>query len=425
MKVVLVQPRYFNVWEALGLGYLGACAQKLPHPPELSFFQGRFDTDEIIVDAGSTADIVAFSCVSPVFKQAVELARRMKQRNPKVWTVFGGPHPSAVPEDCLREEGVDQVVVGEGERAFEELLGGRRDALINGERLATLDDLIPDRALIKNERTVDLCEQMTGLRIASFQSTRGCPFRCAFCGERAVSGVHHPVDNPVRERSPGHLLDEVETVAGHLRLDHFKFVDATWNTSPGSNERIKRFCEEKLRRGISLSWEANIHAAFATHELLALMKEAGCSMINVGCESGSDRILKTMRKGVTTAKIKEVFEWGRRLGLKRRAFFLIGMPEETDDDLVLTERLVDEIKPDVFGVTILCPYPGSDLHDPSHMRDYDWSVADEYSNPYWGTASHSNADLKRWQQRLTRKFGDILAWHHTAINEGGSCDPNA
>ena len=118
-----------------------------------------------------------------------------------------------------------------------------------------------------------------------------------------------------------------------------------------------------------------------------------CSLAGWSYASRNRRLLAPE---VSVEKIRKVFEWSREIGLERRAFFLIGMPNETVTDIHLTEKLISEIDPDVFGVTILCPYPGSDFYDPETMKYYDWSVADEYSNPYWKTRHLSNQDLRYW-----------------------------
>jgi len=418
MKVTLVQPRYFNIWEALGLAYIGSYAKKkFPGKLKISFYQGYFDDDHTIIDDAKQSDIVAFSCTSPVFKHGVELARTIKLLNPEVRTVFGGFHPSAVPNDCIAEEAVDQVIVGEGEVAFLKVLSGDISPIIYGDRFMELNELFPDRELMKNFRTVDLCERQIGKRVTSFQSVRVCPFRCAFCSERVVTGVFNRKTNPLRQRDVKHLLDEIKWVASKYSLDYFKFSDATWNTSDKSNEKVVEFCEEKIRQNINLPWEANVHAAFINKAMLKIMKKAGCQMINVGCESGSQKILNDMRKGITVEKIRKVFQWGKELGIERRGYFLIGMPNETIKDIRMTERLIEEIQPDVFGITILCPYPGSDFYNSATMKNRDWSFADEYSNPYWETAHFSNVELKKWQDYFAEKFSSNLAWHNKIIKE--------
>ena len=247
MKVTLIQPRYFNIWEALGLAYIGAYAkEKFLGKLDISYFQGYFDSDETIIEQSKDSDIVAFSCTSPVFKHGVELARRLKKHNPNIRTVFGGFHPTAVPQDCLEEDGVDQVVAGEGEEAFLKILNGNKDRIIQGDQFQAFNAIFPDRELVKNGRTLDLCQKQIGKRITSFMSNRVCPFRCTFCAERIVTGIFNRASNPVRERDPQHQLEEMRRVHDQYHLDYFKFADATWNTSA---DKVIAFCEEKIRQG--------------------------------------------------------------------------------------------------------------------------------------------------------------------------------
>ena len=136
MKVTLIQPKYFNIWEALGLAYIGAYIKKsFPGKLELSFYQGNFDDDRTIIEEAKTSDLVAFSCTSPVFRPALRLAEAIKEIRPEVKTIFGGFHPSAVPNDCLEEGAIDQVVIGEGEEAFlRQPVAGRRSQSLLASR---------------------------------------------------------------------------------------------------------------------------------------------------------------------------------------------------------------------------------------------------------------------------------------------------
>src|SRR5882724_5616469 len=112
MRISLVHGKYFNSWEALGLGYIGGYLRNhVPHA-EINFFQGCFDSDDEIVQGCADSDIVAFSCTTPTVPHSRNLCRRIKALNPKVWTVAGGYHPSADPEPVPE---FDTIVVGEGE----------------------------------------------------------------------------------------------------------------------------------------------------------------------------------------------------------------------------------------------------------------------------------------------------------------------
>lgn len=410
MKVTLVQPRYVNIWEAIGLGYIAAyCKKNFKGPLEIEYYQGYFDSDELIVSKAKTSDVVGFSCTSPTFKSGLSLAQRIKEINPNVRTVFGGYHPTALKEKVSQYHGVDQVIVGEGEKAFLSILNGNTEKIVTGKPVQFSELPHPDRDVIKNHREVDLCYSMIGKRIASFQSARVCPFQCIFCSERIITGAYNKLTNPIRLRDDGDLLDEIQAVVKKYKLDMFKFVDATWNTSV---DKVINFCKRKIAQKDTTEWECNIHAALTNEEMFYWMKEASCIQINVGCESGSPKILKKMKKGITVDKIADVFSWAKKYEIARRGFFSIGMPDESLEDIRLTEKLVEEIRPDVFGVTILCPYPGSELYDDKKFSDIDWSGADEYSNDFWRTEHFSNQELKYWQNYLVEKFKDNLAWRH-------------
>lgn len=413
MKVTLIQPYYFNVWESIGLAYIAAyCKKHFKQRLDINFYQGYFDSDEQIIKGAVDSDIIAFSCTSPTFKHGVKLARRLKELNPRIKSVFGGYHISAL-HNYLNDDCIDQMVVGEGEKAFLQILEGNNDRIVTGLSIGFEELPWPDRDLIKNQRTIELCRQMVGRRITSFQANRVCPFHCKYCAEKVVTGIYNKRTNPIRSRNVKDLLDEIEYVTGKYTIDYFKFVDATFDTS---SEYVISFCEEKIRRNFPLEWECMIHAEKAKKEIFPWLRKANCKQINVGCESGSTRILREMRKGTTVEKIINVFDWAKENEIQRRAFFILGMPTEKKEDILMTEKLTERIQPDVFGVTILCPFPGSDLYDHEKMKDIEWEKTDEYSNDFWHTDNFTNSKLKNWQQYLTQKFKDKLAWHHSIID---------
>ena len=229
-----------------------------------------------------------------------------------------------------------------------------------------------------------------------------------------MTGKFNRKSNPVRQRDAHDLLDEIEWVHNTYRLDSFKFCDATWNVSA---EHVISFCQAKIERGFALPWECNVHAGLANKEMFYWMKQANCQQMNVGCESGSPRILKSIKKGVSVESIAQVFDWAREIGLERRSYFLIGHPGETADDIRLTEKLVERIEPEVFGVTILCPYPGGDLYEHEKHKNIAWEGTDEYANDFWQTEHLSNRELKKWQDYLAEKFSRSLCWHNQVIQE--------
>ena len=406
-KVVLVQPYYENIWEPIGLGFIAAYLKKhYDGELELQCFQGNFDTDELIISECAKADIVGFSCTSPAWPHALRLANKIKSKNPNVKTVVGGFHPSALPDECISEESIDHVVMGEGEETFLHIVNGTiTDAIVPGTKPPMQEMPWPDREVIKNYRTVGLCESMNGKRIASFQCNRVCPVNCAFCAERIVTGRFNKRNNPIRTRDIEDLLDEIDHVTKQLDLNYFKFVDATFDISP---KFVIDFCKAKIARGNTTEWECLIHCSFTTKEMFEWLKKAQCHQVNMGVESGSDKILKDIGKGLRVKTIRKAFAWAKEAGIERRGFFLFGMPNETREDLLMTERLIDEITPDVVGFTILCPYPGTALYKPEFNDNIDWETADEYSNDFWCTEHFTNIELKAQQAYFKTKYDLLL-----------------
>jgi radical SAM superfamily enzyme YgiQ (UPF0313 family) len=286
-----------------------------------------------------------------------------------------------------------------------QILNGDRAPVIHGQKLHFSELGWPDREAIKNERTIELCEAMNGKRITSFQANRVCPVRCVFCAEHTVTGTRNRKTNPIRSRDHSDTLDEIQRVVKDYELDYFKFVDATFDITA---DFVIEFCKEKIARGLDTEWECLVHPAFATEEMFYWLAKSNCQQINMGCESGSDKVLKKVGKGTTSKTLRNVFKWAKDQGVERRGFFILGMPNEDREDIRLTEQLIDEIEPDVVGFTILCPYPGSDLYDHEKYKNIDWAETDEYSNDFWYNDAHTNQELKAWQAFFTKKYEHLL-----------------
>lgn len=383
------------------MGYLAGYLREKGYR-DLAFYSGFFDRDEAIIQGCLDADIVAFSCTSPQMAHAVKLATKIKRTDNYI--VFGGVHPSALPQDTLVNECVDAVVVGEGEQAFFDIVKGKRDPIVHHPYLEDLDSLpFPDRRLIKQERNIQQAYADNGERIASLLSSRGCPFRCVFCAS------HQVWTRRVRYRSPENILEEFERVVKDWGIDFMKFSDDTFTV----NKRIViEFCEGKIRKGMRTPWGCNIRADTADEEMLTIMRRAQCREVWVGVESGSPQILHDMKKDINIEEIKRSFKKTAELGFFRRAYILLGMPNEDYEDIRLTEELIDEIKPDSVGFTILAPYPGTEFYQPELHAQVDWSVVDEYENRLTSTAYLSNEDLYREQQRLVGKYQGSLVFRH-------------
>ena len=410
VKVTLIRPHYFSVWESLALGYIASYLKKhYPSDLEIKFYDGFFDSDKTIIEGSVDSNFVAFSCTSPQMKHALSLAKAIKEEKLESITVFGGHHPSSLPEQTLALPNVDVVVVGEGEKGMSDLIGFKevvgvlpRKNLYNSPIIEDLDTIpFPDRKLIRQDRTLALTEKNDGERIASILSGRGCLFHCAFCtGDRDVFGTQ------VRKRTVGNVLDEIKQLVHDWHIDFLKFADAEINTNLFW---VQAFCAEKFTQGITVPWGANIHAAIIDRTTLEFMKKANCREIWVGVESGSPRILKEIRKGTNIQQIENVFKWAKGCGIRTRAYFMVGFPSETREDFDMTLDLAERLDADIMGMTILCPYPGTQLYSEKY-RGVDWSKTDEYGNDFYSTENFSSEELKAMQAEFTEKFKDRLCF---------------
>jgi len=405
MKITFISPYYPNIWENLGVAYISSYIKNKKPSIELQFLHGNFDND--IVKKCIDSDVVAFSATTPTFNKVLEMATTIKELNSSIYITVGGWHVTALRKNVW--DVIDTIVIGEGEWAFNEIINGNRDKEIFGKMLPFNKLPWPNRKLIKQDKTLDLCDSICNERIASFQSRRGCPMNCTICAESCMTE-----NTKVRVRKPLDLLSEIKYVNDIYNITKFKFLDPTWCYPKSA---VFNFCEEKIKSGIDIKWEGMAHAAFLDKDMLKVMKASGCDQINIGVESGSQEILNDINKGVTVEKIKKVFKWGHELDLNMRAFFILGTPLESYDSIKKTEQLAEEINADVLGFTMLCPYPGSDYYNLVKHKDIDWSRADEYSNDFWETKNFTNAELKDIQNKFKNKFVDKLNWHQSIIKD--------
>ncbi|MCP3965335.1 MAG: radical SAM protein [Lentisphaerae bacterium] len=259
----------------------------------------------------------------------------------------------------------------------------------------------PDRKAIKNERTIDLCESINGKRTASFQLNRGCKVHCKYCAEVVMTGKYNSRTNPIRTRDYRDIINEILYVKHGYGINYFKIVDATFDKDV---QTVVEFCMRKISTGLDLPWEANIHPGFVQDEaVFKLLAQANCEQINVGVESGSQRILNKIGKGTKVDHIRNVFKWAKEYGITTRAYFILGMPGEVAADHLLTDKLIEDIRPDYVGFTILCPYPGTDFYS-EKFKDIVWSKTDEYSNDFWETDECDNDTLELTQSFFTDKY---------------------
>jgi radical SAM superfamily enzyme YgiQ (UPF0313 family) len=136
------------------------------------------------------------------------------------------------------------------------------------------------------------------------------------------------------------------------------FEDDTFTVN---KKRVLEFCKKYKERGLDIAWACNARADL-DYETMKAMKKAGCRLVIVGYESGSDEILKNIKKGITTQQIREFAKNARRAGLLVHGDFIIGLPGETKETIEMTRKLIKEIKPDILQVQVATPIPGTEFY---------------------------------------------------------------
>jgi len=315
-------------------------------------------------------DIVAFSIMSGEHHWALEVAGRIKSRI-KVLTVFGGPHPTYFPE-IINHPAVDIVCRGEGEFAMLDLANAydkdeNPSAIPNllvkrGNRIKINDvrPLIPDLdSLPFPDRTIYYKYRL--LRdspLKTFMASRGCPFSCSFCFNEKLRSIYAGKGRYVRFRSPRNLIDEIKETEAQYGLRSIYFVDDLFAFNPRWLAEFSALYKKEIKKRFICS--ANVNTL--NEEMIRLLKDAGCSVVSFGIETGNERLrYKLLNKHITNDRIQKLGRLLKKYGLKAMTFNITGLPGETIEDALETIRLNIGIGAQYPRCSILTPYPGTRL----------------------------------------------------------------
>ena len=321
-----------------------------------------------------------------MIRNGLDICRHVRGRRPDLPLVWGGPHASSLPAQTVEHPLVDAVCVGEGEPVALELArcleGGRRIEDLKGipgllTKTTTLEprgwmDLDEIPPLPYDKLDLDRYKRRT---FFEFPTSRGCPHRCIFCYNQAFNrdpGTGRP---SFRMQSSAHVLDQLERVAGRFPMREGGFVEDNFFAS---KRRVVEIAEGIVRRGIVFSWFTNgVASYFRSYDddFLALLRRSGCARIDIGGESGSPAILERICKGTVPEDILNSARRCARNDIIPSYSFIIGWPDETDDDLERTLSLIDQLAREVprtwiNGVFVITPFPGTEYLDEAVARGF-------------------------------------------------------
>ncbi|MDD5282181.1 MAG: radical SAM protein [Candidatus Omnitrophica bacterium] len=292
------------------------------------------------------------------------LIAQIKNLSPKVTVVVGGPHVHFDP-DCVNYLNADYGIVSDGEFAFAELVR----AIFNKSDPSGICNLV-----LKNGKTVSvnrlqIIENLdilpfpareywpykifSGLlsgNIASVLGSRGCAFNCAFCAT--------PQRGEFRVRSAKNIIEELKYLSS-LGVSYIDFIDDAMTVDRG---RMEELCSEIIRQRLRVKWACMSRIDMVDKQLLSLMKRANCTHVKYGIESGSERVRnELMRKHITTYQIEKVLKESRQAGLATVAYFILGMPGETEDEIRQTIKFSRSKDIDYVEFRLAMLFPGSGM----------------------------------------------------------------
>jgi len=338
---------------------------------------------------------LASHLITSTAKNDLRVFKEAKKINPEMVTITMGPHPTALPEETLRENrDLDFIILHEPEVTFKELInaieeGGSDFTNIKGiafakenneiqvnekrEYIQNLDELpIPRHDLMPLDKYVF---PFMASNFTFVIPSRGCPFPCAFCRQPIMW------DKKFRSRSPESIIKELKFLK-KLGLKEFIFQADTFTIN---KEIVTQICEKMISEKLDFRWSCNSRVDTVDEETLKLMKKAGCWMIAYGIESGSQKVLDKAKKEITLEQIEETINITHKVGIKVYGYFIIGLIGETKETIQKTINLAKRL-PVTFAIFhTASPYPKTELY--REAKEKGWLVAENWEDIDQGTTA--------------------------------------
>ena len=396
------------------------------YPGRDDFLMQGLALEQIVERIPSGTRIIGMGCMfSTLWPITRMLAERVRATLPDVVMVLGGEHGTAVFEHVLRTSPFDVVVLGEGEETFINLIKAVKSntplAEVQGIAFRDQDEVV-DTGLSSRRRDVDAIpppdwdsipldryisrHQMNGVNLGRSMpllATRGCPYQCTFCSNPFMWTQRWVA------RDPKLVVDEIERYVKRYDVSNFDFQDLT---AVIKRRWVIAFCKELKARNLNITWQmpSGTRAETFDEEVAGLLYESGCRALAFAPESGSEEMLKIVKKQVDLAKMMESVRIALRHDLTLSCFFVIGFPEESKETLGQTLSLIRRLA--VLGihdvsVAKFVPYPGSELF--RRLQDEGRIKLDDefFESPmdFYTTHSPSYAD-----QISTRRLYWTMIW---------------
>jgi len=445
MKIYLLNPPYLEGFVRCGR-WQGVTARggTLDYPKWLAYTAGILEKDGNVVqlrDAVASKqtladvieeikqfnpDVVIAESNFSSLENDIHVLQSVKQEvSQEIITVLTGPPTAVYPEKIIGHDGVDVIARLEYDFVIRDYIR----AITSNSDLKSVDGIWykENGTVIRNQdRRLSTSEELDALPFVSevyrkhlnirdyylsqslypevqIFTGRGCPFLCAFC-----SWPENLMGRKLRFRSVDNIVAEFRYVVDNLPYVKEIFIED--DTFTLQKERVRSFCNEMIKRKIRITWSCNARADL-DFETLKLMKKAGCRLIIVGYESGSDAILKSIKKGITVEQAKHFTVDAKNAGLLVHGDFIIGLPGETHETAQATLDYIHEIEPDIIQVAVATPIPGTAFYE--YVKKNGFLLVDDmkesidengYQKCIVSYPEFTKDDIEKWVNQILKAY---------------------
>jgi anaerobic magnesium-protoporphyrin IX monomethyl ester cyclase len=416
-KVLLFNPR--SEFYAMPLGLLAVGSALDPERYDVRIFDARIDANAAssVLEEARDALCVGMTVFSgPPISDALSLSRQLKKTFPDVPVIWGGWHPSILPEQCIASGVIDAVVIAQGEPVFRELIAsmGRRQEWPHIRGLCLKVEEIPRRTPSRPMMRMDELPaaryelldiesyfRHKGRRQLDYSSSRGCPYKCTFCADPMVYA------SKWTGLAPERVVRELTDLYAQYRMDEVFFLD---DDLFASLKRIQALTEAFRSAAIPFTWKGTARAdelCRLPEEFFPQLRAAGCVRINVGAESGSQRILDRIKKEYEVDEIVRAARRAGKAGICVSHSFITGFPGETEQDFQATLDVIKTIRrtsaQHEASVYFYSPYPGTELvHE---LENQGLRLPDRLED--WENFNIEGAWLPRDNRRLVQRIRNL------------------
>jgi len=372
--------------EVLGLEYLSSVLKKSGHTVKLffdpqpfgggiflkiGFLDKMFDIQNKLVDGVTQwkPDIVGFSCMTNNYQWCLKTAKMLKSKSKYFgWDfpiVFGGIHPTILPNEVLSNDCVDFVAIGESEHSFLELLDNLKEGndLGNVNGIYSRNDENFQYGIVKDLDSIPFpdhsifYDKIDGFRRKSYTiiASRGCPYSCSYCCNDTLKKFSNFTR---RVRSVDNIINELKLAKSNHNISKVMFIDEIF---PFQIEWIREFCK-RYKKEIGLPFEIINHFYFATEDRIKLLSDAGCYMMEFGLQSASKRVREGICNRYTSNDmVKRAIGLCKKYRVQTMVEIILGLPSETDDEYEEAIDFYRDVKPDIIYSYWLTYFPKTNI----------------------------------------------------------------